>query len=452
MVCALALLVGGIEVRARTETNLPVTVADFPSIQAALDANPGKMLFVPDGEYLLTEPIRIHHSGSGLYGFGTLVQQNSNTPVIEITGAKDVQLRDLTLTRATGSEEARRPALLATDCQNLTIDALRVRDNRAPTGAIALRGCARTTVSDCFIENYSTIAIDDRTANLRYGFAFNCIDGTGIGASACKDLVLQRNRIIENHLRPTPEIKERFRLGKFTKRNPIKGTLVQQKAWEADGVENWHQGSGIAVTSPEQTSFVRILDNHIENAAQGIDIHADNVIVTGNMVVNAFMGMKAMHGSRHVLIANNQFIRVDLWAIGLMPGASSHPAQPAANGEPGRPANVDAGHIIANNIITDFGYGDSRWIWHVPEHNCTPFRFDNGQDPDDPPLRDILVTGNLVYDTGRDRSQTNGLPQEVARYRWAVFISKEPGSPAGLRFSNNLFHPGTEGISNVPLE
>ena len=62
-----------------------LSVTAFPSIQAALDANPGKMLFVPDGEYSLTDSIRIRHSGSGLYGFGKLVQQNTNSPLIEIT-------------------------------------------------------------------------------------------------------------------------------------------------------------------------------------------------------------------------------------------------------------------------------------------------------------------------------------------------------------------------------
>lgn len=448
-----ALTVGAAAFQTAAQQSGALSVAAFPSIQAALDASPGKMLFVPDGEYSLTDAIRIRHSGSGLYGFGKLVQQNTNSPVIEILGANDVRVKDLTLTRAKGREEARASALLATDGQHLTISGLTVRDNRAPAGAIALRSCRQTAVSDCFIENYSTISVDDRTAGPLYGFAFNCIDGTGLTANQCTDLLIQRNRITENHLHPTPELKERFRLGEMVRRNPVKGSLIAQKVWDAGWVENWHQGSAIAVTSPERTAFVRILDNHIENAAQGIDVHADNVIVSGNIIVNAFMGMKAMHGSRHVLVANNQFIRTDLWAIGLMPGASSHPAEPASGDKPGRPANVDAGQILANNIITDFGYGDSHWIWHVPEHNCTPFRFDNGQEPDDPPLRDVLVTGNLVYNTGRDGVLTNGTIEKLPpRYRWAVFVSRESGSPAGLKFSNNLFAPGTEGISNVPLE
>jgi hypothetical protein len=439
---------------AQDQASDPLSVASYPSIQAAIDANPGKMLFVPDREYLLTDAIQIRQGGSGLYGFGKLVQQNTNEAIVQISNTADVRLRDLTLTRAAGHEQAHAPALVAINCTNLWIAGLRVQDNRAPSGAIALRQCAHATVSDCCVENYSTIAVDDRSAGPLYGIAFNCIDGTGITASNCKDLVIQRNRIIENHTHPSPEMKERFQLGKIIKRTPQRGLLTQQKVWDRGWVENWHQGSGIAVTGPEETSCVRILENHIENAAQGIDIHADNVIVSGNIVINAFMGMKAMHGARNVQIVNNQFIRVDLWAIGLMSGASSHGAQPARENKPARGPNVDGGHIVANNLITDFGYGDSHWIWHTPENNCTPFRFDNGQTADEPPLHDVLVTGNLVYNSGADQVLSNGVPQTLPpRYRWAVYISQgKPSPPVGLKFGSNLFHPGTEGISNIPLE
>ena len=128
---------------------------------------------------------------------------------------------------------------------------------------------------------------------------------------------------------------------------------ISQQTWDEGRVSNWHQGSGIVVTAPEVTEFTQLLGNYIENAAQGIDIHADHVIISQNIVNNAFIGMKAMHGSRNVIITGNQFTRNDLWAIGLMPGAASHPAQA------GKPEtdNSDGGSIIANNIISDFGHG-----------------------------------------------------------------------------------------------
>src|SRR5581483_10853966 len=128
--------------------------------------------------------------------------------------------------------------------------------------------------------------------------------------------------------------------------------------------------------------------NHIENAAQGIDLHCDHVIVSGNIIANSFMGMKAMHGSRNILITGNQFVKNSLWAIGLMPGVASHSE------------NTDGGSIIANNIVSDFGYGYAHWIWGSER---SPFRFDRGQEPTDPPLADVLVQGNLVYSTGTPR-------------------------------------------------
>lgn len=430
-----------------------LSTGSYATIQAALDAHPGQMLFVPGGDHILTNTIVIRHSGSGLYGFGRLVQKRSDSAVIAIQSAKDVRLRDLTLTRAPGQEAASQPAIDASDCERLSISGLRVLDNCAPNGAISLQHCTNSDVSDCHIENYSTIAVDDRTASAHYGYAFNCIDGTGIAANNCSGLLIQRNTIIEQRLRPTPKIKERHNLGQFIKRSTRKGSIISQKTWDDGYVNNWHQGSAVIVTGPEKSSGVRIQDNHIENAAQGIDIHADNVIVTGNLVKNAFMGLKAMHGSRHVIVAHNQFIRTDLWAIGLMPGTAAHPAMAARDGHPPRAANRDAGHIIANNIITDFGYGDSHWIWHMPKDNCTPLRFDNGQEPDDPPLCDVVVTGNLVYDTGRDELFTNGVPVKVPpRYRWTVFVSPATNGPVALKFSNNLFHPGTDGVANVPLD
>lgn len=107
------------------------------------------------------------------------------------------------------------------------------------------------------------------------------------------------------------------------------------------------------------------------------------------------MGMKAMHGSRNVLITGNQFVRNSLWAIGLMPGAASH-----AN-------NSDGGSIAANNIISDFGCGDAHWIWGDER---SPFKFETGQQPDDPPLSDVNVQGNVVHSSA------------TPRYRYAVII------------------------------
>ena len=172
------------------------------------------------------------------------------------------------------------------------------------------------------------------------------------------------------------------------------------------------------------TQITRIIGNHIENAAQGIDLHCDHVTVANNMVVNSFVGMKAMHGSRNVLIIGNQFTRNSLWAIGLMPGT-------AANA-----SNTDGGSIIANNIISDFGHGDANWIWG---NERSPFKFDTGQQLDDPPLTDVIIQGNIVHSVNQPR------------YQYAVIIAGGENTPKGLHFSNNLLHPGTAGVANTEL-
>ncbi|MCC6487606.1 MAG: hypothetical protein IT364_08895, partial [Candidatus Hydrogenedentes bacterium] len=65
---------------------------------------------------------------------------------------------------------------------------------------------------------------------------------------------------------------------------------------------------------------------------------------------------------------------------------------------------------------------------------------------------DVLIQGNIVYDSGRDQILVDGVPQTAPpRYEYAVFITPEP-APTGLRFSDNLFHPGRAGISNLPLD
>lgn len=408
---------------ARAEPGL--SVADYDSIQAALDANPNRMLFVPAGDYPLSEKVRIRGERAGLFGPGRLIQTNPDHPHLEIENASAAEIRDLTLTRPEGKMETDREAVIAIKCRDLVIENVRVLDNRSRAGTITVRESRDSRISRCLVRNYMRVTIDDRTKSEDWGYAFNCTDGTGISVSYSTGTLIEGNRIIEENLVPTPEIKKRHRLGDFVKKNSVKGKIMSESAWAAGYTDNWQQGSGIIVTAPMVSDLTRIIGNHIENAAQGIDLHCDHVIVANNIVSNSFMGMKAMHGSRNVLITGNQFSRNCLWAIGLMPGAAAGPENP------------DGGSVIANNIISDFGHGDAHWIWGSER---SPFKFDTGQEDDDPPLSDVVIQGNVV--------QTIGEP----RYRYAVIIAGGPNSPRGLYFSNNLFHPGTDGISNNELQ
>jgi len=401
-----------------------LSVSAYPSIQAALDANPNRMLFVPAGDYPITDKIRIRGERSGLFGPGRIIQQNTEQPIIVIEEAKEAEIRDLTLTRPEGKMETRQEGIVVIRCRDLVLDNVRVIDNRSPAGSISVRESQDCRISRCLVRNYMRLSIDDRTQSKDWGYAFNCTDGTGISVSYSPGCLIEGNRVIEANFVPTPEVKAKYKLGDFVKKNDVKGGIMSQQAWDANYTDAWQQGSGIVVNAPTVTDLTRVIGNHVENAAQGIDLHCDHVIVSGNIVTNAFIGMKAMHGSRHVLITSNQFTRNSLWAIGLMPGAG-------ANAE-----NFDGGSIISNNIISDFGHGDAHWIWGAER---SPFKFDTGQQPDDPPLTDVIVTGNIVHSTGKPR------------YKYAVIIAGGPNTPRGMHFSNNLLHPGTQGVANTEL-
>lgn len=419
-----------------------ISIAGYPSIREAVAANPGKMLYVPSGDHKINKKIRLNTGNSGLFGPGRIIQTNPDEPVIEIENAANVCVRDITLTRPEGKMDTQVEGILVIQCKELRIDDVRVFDNRTKSAAIALRDCQGCRIRGCLIQNYMRISVDDRTASPDWGYAFNCIDGSGIAVSGSTGTLIHGNRIVENHLLPTFEIQQKFKLGVFVKKNPERGTFISKQVWDKEIVKNWHQGSAIIVTSPEVSDCTQIIGNTIENAGQGIDLHSDHVIVSQNIINNSFMGMKAMHGSRNVLIVGNQFIRNDLWSIGLMPGAASHAATPAGECSKSALANTDGGSLIANNIISDFGYGHAHWIWGS---DGSPLKFDAGQKPDNPPLSDVIIQGNVVYDSGQSEAAT-------PRYKYAVIIAGGDAGPKGLHFANNLFHPGASGVANVELK
>lgn len=444
-------------------TVLPGTGDATAAIQRAIDATPGRMLYLPPGDYSISSAIKIHSDNSGLFGPGRIIQTNPDQAIVIVEKAAGVRLRDLTLTRPTGKMDTLLEGVKLVNCMDAVLDGLQLIDNRSRSGGLYLTGCVNCQILNCQVINYMSITIDDRTDKPTYGYAFNCIDGTAIAIRESRGLLIQGNSIIERNMLPTPEIKAKFKLGEWTKRAEKRGSLVSEEAWAKGYAPNWHQGSAIVVSSPLASDFTRVLGNYIENAAQGCDIHSDHLIFANNIINNAFFGMKACHGARNVIITGNQFSKIDLIAIALSPAASSRPASPAVDGKPAQPANTDGGHIIANNIISDFGFGNAHWMWSdssVLPTGPTPISIGWGQLPVNPPLRDVLVTGNLIYDTGRDQILKDGIPVvEPPRYKYAVLLGiTDMMDTAGLlkgaenvHFSNNLFAPGTEGVCNVEL-
>jgi len=304
--------------------------------------------------------------------------------------------------------------------------------------------------------NYKGPTIDDRTASPLMGYAFRSIDGTGIQFLGVQGGVIRNNRIEEHRLWPTKAVRDKYDLGTLTVVPKKAAPLLEQAILDAKYTNNWHQGAGIQVTTPEEAQRVIITGNYIEHPAQGLDIHADNVTVANNIICYAMIGMKTMHGAKHVLINANQFMYCDLWGVLLQPGAASHAA---SNGDSGRKAakeNVDGGTIVSNNIFSDFGFGDQYWNW-VDHHNDYPERnviivlF--GQLAQNPPIRDILITGNLVYDSGRDTVLLNGKWTKAApRYHYALYVEqhRQP-APVNVRAYGNLLNPGMDGASNFTI-
>jgi len=439
-----------------------VSAADYPSLQAAIDENPGRTINVAPGDHTIDAPLTIQHDRTVVEGGGRIVQTNPEAPIVRIASADHVMLRELTLARPAEGPDTDQPGIYAEQSDYLKLKDLRVIDNHSRTAAVRLEASSHGRIENCEVVNYKRITVDDRTLGPLYGYAFRCIDGTGIGVSSCIGTFILNNRIIENRLLPTRETADEHHLGQLTQgKAPTKFGELGRWVEKASFAQHWHQGSAIAVTGPEHTRFTRISGNYIENSAQGIDIHSDNFICTENTVNHGMMGMKAMHGSRNGIIANNLFSHVDLWGIMLGPGAASHHAQTGQDGLSERPANADGGIIVTGNVISDFGGGHEFWNWggDGPDAAASAvIRIERGQLAANPALSDVLIQGNIITNAGdegvvKDGQVTNPKP----RYRYAVLIETQPADsteghyPANIRVGENLFEPGLDGICNVPL-
>ncbi|GMV93710.1 MAG: hypothetical protein AMXMBFR82_34880 [Candidatus Hydrogenedentota bacterium] len=417
------------------------------TLQESIDANPGQLVEVPPGEIHIDRPLRITTPGSGLFGQGTIVQDNPEANILEIAGTEDIRIEGITLTRAEGKQDSNRHAIHIGNSERVDLRGIRVIDNRSTAGTVYFENSRSSSMRDSTVINYKRVGVDDRTASELYGYAFRVIDGTGIVVNGSTDISIQDNQVVERNIFPTKEFKEEHNLGQLT--DGAHPTKKGRLAPKGDYANNWHQGSAIVVTSPEKTSHVLVEGNLIENAAQGIDIHADSVTCANNVIDHAFVGIKCMHGSRNVIIMGNNVSHMDLWGLIMMPGTASHPAEAATDTEPARGANFTRGNIIANNIFSDFGFGYEYFNWEGSRGGV--ISLESGQLPENPIMTDVLIQGNIVYDTGRDQVLEDGQPVTIEpRYEYAVFITPEP-RPEGLVFRDNIFHSGRGGISNIPL-
>jgi hypothetical protein len=72
-----------------------------------------------------------------------------------------------------------------------------------------------------------------------------------------------------------------------------------------------------------------------------------------------------------------------------------------------------------------------------------PIKFDRGQTPENPPLRNVVVAGNVISDPALDPpdGETPGAP----RYDYAVTGLR---AVEGVVMENNLFPPGRRGVAD----
>jgi len=434
----------------------PVDASAYPSLQAAIDANPGRQIQLPTTEYVINTALRITRDNTELFGPARIVQSNPREPMVRIDHAKSVRLSGLTFTRSAGNQDTDQNGIEILDSSDVEISQVRVSENHT-RASIYARSSADVTVQGCVIVNYKGITVDDRTASPLYGYAFKAIDGSGIQFRDVDGVVIRDNRIQEFRFLPTRAIRDHYDLGTLTVVPEVPGQLGDPDIMANKYTNNWHQGAGIQVTGPMVSKRVILSGNYIENAAQGMDVHADNVIVSGNIISHAMIGYKSMHGAKNVLLDGNQFNYVDLWGILLMPGAASHVSSNA--GTDGKPEveNTDGGHIVSNNIFSNFGFGEQHWNWAdrksaYPERNVIAILF--GQVPENPPIRNVLITGNQVYDSGRDTVLLDGKwVQAEPRYHYALYVEqvRQP-APVNVQVHGNLFDAGFEGVTNIPAD
>lgn len=431
------------------------------SLQDEIDRNPGGTIVVPPGDNEINAPLVIRSSGTVICGAGRIIQTNSDAPIIQITKVCDVTIRDVTLARTESAAETQFQGVNVNDCDRLTLQSLKILDNRTKSSAIRLESCRNCRIQDCYILNYKRVTIEDRSKDPRNGYAFRCIDGTGIHVTKSVGTMILNNQIIERNLLPTKETMQRYHLGELVEgEKPTKFGIFGKSFETNHGTKTWHQGAAIAVTKADESSFTRISGNYLENAAQGIDNQADNYTCTENIVNCGMMGMKAVHGSCNGIVAGNIFSRVDNWGIMLGPGAASYAAQPAHDGQSAKAANNNGNVIVSSNIICDFGRGLEFWNWGGPVDNpASPgaFLLKEGRLPTNPALRHVLIEGNVVTNSEDKLAENGGVQPSKPRYRQAVQMdlptreSEGRRCPEDVRIRNNILAAGRDGMSSVAL-
>ena len=107
-----------------------------PTLQDNIDTSPGIPIQVPPGDMHINQALQISTPGSGLFGQGTIVQDNPDANIIEIADTSDVRIEGITLRRAEGKEESNRHAIHIKDSAQVELRGIRVVNNRSTAGTV----------------------------------------------------------------------------------------------------------------------------------------------------------------------------------------------------------------------------------------------------------------------------------------------------------------------------
>ncbi len=426
---------------------------------------------------MLKAPIRLTADGSGLRGDTRLHFEGTET-IIEAEGLHGLTLRGFTLIRETDSPDNRQ-AIQFDRCSQVTLDSVRVENNRSVGPTIRLVRCTDNRIVNCSILNYKQMGL-----NIRPTQTFRTIDGHGMALQHCWGSLIQGNSIIERRLLADEATMEKHELGKVLEGvSPVEGM--------PDFFPAWHQGAGIGSFRGAHSVIV---GNYVENACQGFDFQTDQSVLNGNIVRGAQSGIKCMQFTENVIISYNNISYTDLWGIVMAPGQTAKP--PEAGDEDIRAENpthygddkkienptqlelleraglglvraeVNSGTIISNNVFSHFGEGPEYFNWppvlHIDDGFLTVINLwgqweDNKKTSNvtfhpDSGMRSILVQGNMIYHSGQDGVIEEGKTiYPEPKYRYAVYRNTGPYGPRQVFLSGNLLHSGKDGVSNLPL-
>jgi hypothetical protein len=122
----------------------------------------------------------------------------------------------------------------------------------------------------------------------------------------------------------------------------------------------------------------------------------------------------------------------------MMPGTAAHSAG-LADGKP-IGANWTAGNIIANNVFSGLGEGDDAFHW-LPTGSIRGISIEAGPD-DRPPVVDVVVQGNVVYDDTQEES-----PPGQPKFHYSLMVDPRLDR-ARMKIDGNIWARGREGATN----